>query len=72
MCLYVLGVNHRARDGVSVFASNGLIRGVRGVLAQRGLGLQIRSLVYKFFLRIGEFLLLSRSTHLLLLRVMAD
>jgi hypothetical protein len=72
MCLHVLGINHRAIDGVSVLASNGLIRGIRRVLAQRGLGLQIRSWVYKSFFRIGEFLLLSRSTHLLLLRVMAD
>jgi hypothetical protein len=72
MCLQVLGTNQRARDGVSVLASNDWVMGVWRALAQRVLVLQIHCHVCKSLFRIGYLLLLSRSTHLLLLGVMAD
>ena len=71
-CLHVLGVNDRAWDCISVLALYGLIRSVRRVLPQRGLGIGLEDQIGRLIVLVGEFLLLPRPTHLLLVRVMAD
>ena len=72
MRLYVLGIDDGAGDGISVLASDRLIRSIQRALPQGLLGKGLGSRIVRLLVGVGELLLLSGPTHLLLLRVMAD